>query len=68
MSIRYFHLVDNETFSNRKQIVDAIIEAENEGSAWCVMADGKIIMVSHDYAVTKRYLDNIWGRYNVANF
>jgi len=68
VSIRYFHLVDNETFSNRKQIVDAIIEAENEGSAWCVMADRKIVMVSHDYAVTKRYLDDIWNSHYVANF
>ena len=62
MSIRYFHLIDNETFSNREQIVNAVIECEYEGSQWCIMHNGKIVMVSWDYHRVKRELDLIWGR------
>jgi hypothetical protein len=64
MSIQYFHLVDNESFSNRKFIVDAILQAEYEGenSAWCVMYNGKPVIKSHNFDRIKRELDYIWDR------
>jgi hypothetical protein len=59
MSIRYFHLVDNEVFSNRTNIVNGILEVEYEGedSAWCVMLDGKPIAVSENFNRVKNWLE-----------
>jgi hypothetical protein len=64
MSIRYFNLIDNETFSNRSQIIDALLKEEYSGEdcAWCIMLDGKPIVKSYNFDRVKRCLDYIWDR------
>jgi len=70
MRITYFHLIDNETFSNRSNIVNAIldVEYESDDSAWCIMLDRKVIATSTNYERVKRELelfraDNTFGQW-----